>query len=163
MKFELRHAFPVSPDRAWSELFGDEYENAVSEASRFERRVLADETRDGRRTRRIHVVPEQRLPAAVAKVIGTDRFSYVLEERHDQARGRMDWTVTPDGMSDRVSVSGTWSVTPTTTGCERLVTIDVTVRIPVVGGRIEKQIADDLRKNYEDAARFAQRWLEDRA
>lgn len=163
MKLQLRHHFPVSPARAFEELFGDDYENAVSADSRLERKVLLDEQRPTGRVRRIHVVPEQRLPAAVAKVIGADRFSYVLEERHDRAGNRMDFTVTPDGMADRVSVGGSWAVKAAPGGCERVVEIDITVRIPVVGGRIEKQIAEDLRDSYESAARFAQRWLKERA
>lgn len=163
MKLELRHHFPVPPARAWDELFGEEYETAVSAQSSLERTVLSDEQQGGRRVRRIHVVPEQRLPASVAKVIGTDRFSYVLEERHDRAHNRMDWDVTLDGRIDRVSVSGTWELLPTPGGCERVVVIEVTVRIPVVGGRIEQQIASDLRASYEAAAVFAQRWLQERA
>lgn len=160
MQFELRHRFAVPPDVAWDELFGDAYESAVAADAKLQRKVLSDTTQDGRRVRRIHVVPDQRLPAPVAKVIGSDRFSYVLEERHDRAANRMDWTVTPDGLSDRVDVRGTWKLQAVPGGCERIVTIEIKVRIPVVGGRIEQQIGADLRKNYEDAAVFAQRWLE---
>ena len=161
MKFELRHRFPVPAERAWDELFGDDYESAVAAQSQVERKVVSDEQVGDRRVRRIHVEPAQRLPAAVAKVIGTERFSYVLEERHDRPNNRMDWTVTLDGNIERVEVSGTWALQPTPDGCERVVEIQVIVRIPVVGGRIEKQIASDLRDNYEAAALFAQRWLQE--
>ncbi|RME26164.1 MAG: DUF2505 domain-containing protein [Deltaproteobacteria bacterium] len=163
MKLELRHRFPVPPEIAWRELFGEAYESAVSEQAKLQRTVLEDRLETGdvgpRRIRRIHVVPDQRLPAAVARVIGTDRFSYVLEEHHDRDTHRMDFTVTPDGLADRVSVRGSWTLRPAPEGCERHVTIEIQVKVPVIGGRIEQQIAADLQESYESAAHFARDWL----
>ena len=163
MRIELRHQFPGPPERAWEELFSDPYENAVSADQKLERQVLLDEAPGGKRHRRIHVIPDKRLPGAVAKVIGTERLSYVLDERHDPARNRMDFVVTPDGMHERVEVKGSWEVRAAPGGCERLVAIDITVRIPVVGARIEKQIGEDLKESYEAAAIFARRWLQEHA
>ncbi len=160
MKLELRHRFPVPPETAWRELFGEAYEAAVSAEAKLQRTVLEDSGEGPRRHRRIHVLPDQRLPAAVAKVIGSDRFSYVLDEQHDRDADRMDFTVTPDGLADRVFVRGSWTLTPVDEGCERHVTIEIKVKVPVIGGRIEQQIGADLQESYESAAHFARAWLD---
>lgn len=161
MQFELRHHFPVSPARAFEELFSERYEEASARQSRLERKVLEDRTEGGQRLRRVHVVPEQTFPAPVAKVIGQDRFSYVLEERHDVARQRMYWKVVPDAMADKVKVQGSWQLDPAPGGCQRIVKFEIVVQIPLVGGKIEKQIGADLQAGYESAAQFAIRWLQE--
>lgn len=163
MQIELRHHFPVSPEKAFEELFSDAYEVASAEQSRLSRTVLVDRSEGGHRVRRVHVVPEHTFPAPVAKLIGQDRFSYVLEERHDLARTRMDWKVVPDALADKVAVQGSWQLSPAPGGCERVVKIEIDVHIPIVGGKIEKQIGADLQASYEQAAQFAQRWLKERA
>lgn len=161
MQIELRHTFPVSPSRAFEVLFGEEYEVASASQSRLERKVLEDRTEGGQRFRRVHVVPEQAFPAPVARVIGQDRFSYVLEERHDLARHRMDWKVVPDAMADKVKVQGSWQLDPAPGGCQRIVKIEINVQVPLVGGKIERQIGADLQASYEAAAQFAIRWLQE--
>ncbi|MCB9777499.1 MAG: DUF2505 domain-containing protein [Alphaproteobacteria bacterium] len=163
MQIELRHHFDAPPARAWEILFGDAYEDAVAQHSRIERRILEDADKNGKRVRRIHVTPAQTLPAAVSKLLGTGRLSYVLEEHHRADVQKMDFTVTVDALPDKVSVKGSWSLTPSATGCDRLVTIDVTVRVPIVGRKIEEQVVGDLRKSYDDAAVFAQKWIREHA
>jgi len=159
---ELRHSFPVSPKRAFEELFGEDYEEAVSKVSRLQRQVLEDRSEPGHRPRRIQVVPDRTRPAAVARVIGQDRFSYEIEEHHDLEALRMDFEVTPDRHADKVLIGGSWALSEAPGGCERLVRIEITVRVPLVGGKIEQQIGADLAASYEDAALFAQRWLQER-
>lgn len=163
MLIELRHHFPTSPEQAFEILFSEEYEVASAAHSRLDRTVLEDRTDGARRTRRVHVKPEQTFPKAVAAVIGQDRFSYVLEETHDVPNTRMDWKVVPDAMADKVTVQGSWKLTAAPGGCERVVKIEVNVRVPIVGGKIERQIGEDLKASYEAAAQFAKRWLQENA
>ncbi|NOY25074.1 MAG: DUF2505 family protein [Oligoflexia bacterium] len=70
------------------------------------------------------------------------------------------WSPTPRLTRSR---SGSWQLTAVPEGCERVVKINITVRVPVVGGRIERQIGAELRSNYETAAQFAQHWLAEHA
>lgn len=163
MQIELRHHFDAPPARAWEILFGDAYEDAVARHSRIEREIRLDHEKNGKRTRQIHVRPAQTLPKAAARLLGTDRLSYVLEEHHRPAEQKMDFTVTVDALPDKVSVRGAWALTPTGAGCERRVTIDIDVRVPIVGKKIEQQVAEDLRRSYDDAAVFAQNWIREHA
>lgn len=163
MEFELRHRFPISAKRAYDELFSEAFEVESARRSRIGRQVLEDRTEGGRRFRRVRVQPEQTFPAPVAKVIGQDRFNYVMEERHDPANTRMDWVVVPDAMADKVSVKGTWALQPGGETCERIVRIEVRVHVPLIGGKIEQQIGAELKAGYEQAAAFAQQWLKERA
>jgi len=82
----------------------------------------------------------------------------------DDAGYHVDWKVIPINVSDRVKAAGTFSLKPLNGGrCQRVVTGEVKVSVPLVGGRIEKGIAADLEKSYEATAEFARRWLADKA
>lgn len=163
MEIELRHRFPVPAERAYEELFSEAFELESARRTRIGRQVLEDRVEGDRRLRRVRVTPEQTFPAPVARVIGTDRFNYVMEERHEPARTRMDWVVRPDAMADKLSVDGSWELRPMGGSCERIVKIRIRVHVPIVGGRIEQQIGAELKAGYEQAAAFAQQWLQERA
>jgi len=163
VEFELRHRFPVSAARAYAELFSEPFEVESAARSRIDRQVLEDRTEGGRRVRRVRVRPEQTFPAPVAKVIGQDRFNYVMEETHDISNTRMDWVVVPDAMADKLTVKGSWGLVGSGDTCERIVRIEIRVRIPLIGGKIEQQIGAELKAGYEQAAVFAQQWLQEHA
>jgi len=101
---ELRHRFPTPPEVAFTALFSEAYEQASAAQVRVERTVLEDRSSEGQRVRRVHVNPERTFPAPLARVIGHDRFSYVIEEQHDLAATRMDWVVVPDAAADKVKI-----------------------------------------------------------
>jgi hypothetical protein len=72
----------------------------------------------------------------------------------------LSWTVEPRGVGRKVQANGTYEIRPADGGCERLVKGEIRVAIPLVGGKIEKVVADELRSSYERGATFALHWMQ---
>ena len=103
--------------------------------------------------------PEQ-LPAAASRFVkGALHVSFTEEWTRDEAGARSRTRVTVDGAP--VSVEATSALTPTESGCTREVSGNLSVRIPLLGGRIEKEAVAHLGRVVEREQALAANWLEE--
>ena len=162
-KMYVRHDLPASVDVAWREIFSAAYAKAVQEETGTTTTRLSEESRGpGERLVRSQVTLARELPPAAAKVLGTTRLQYTLEERIDDGSYTVQWRVIVEKVSDTVKASGTFTLKPTGPDtCERVIDGQVSVAVPFIGGRIEQGILDELSKSYEATAVFARAWLRD--
>ena len=98
------------------------------------------------------------LPAAAARFVkGALRVSFAEEWRRDEAVARSRTTVTVDGAP--VSVEASSALSPSEEGCVRQVRGNLSVRIPLLGGRIEKEAVAHLGRVVERERELAVSWL----
>ena len=95
-------------------------------------------------------------------MIGAPRLAYEYIEEIDEATMSVKWRVKPERHADKVDASGTYRFVDGPGGCERILGGDVNVRVPLVGGRIESIVSDELKAGYDKAHTFAVRWLAER-
>ena len=105
-------------------------------------------------------VPNKELPAAVAKVTGTKKLIYEQENRLDRSTNTLHWQVFPAVVQDKVSAKGKMVMRAIPSGVERVVDGDITVKIPIVGRKIEKLILGSVAQSYEHAAVITKQWLD---
>ncbi|MFT4975693.1 MAG: hypothetical protein ACI8S6_001580 [Myxococcota bacterium] len=165
MKMDVRHELPAGIDVAWRELHTEAYIAAQREETGAEGEILSEETLpDGRQLRRTRVTLGRDLPSVAANLLGAPRLSYILEERTDDAKRQVEWKVIVDRISNKVKAEGSFGLVPLTeTTCQRVVSGEIKVSVPLVGGRIEKGIGAELTKSYETTAEFARKWLAENA
>lgn len=100
------------------------------------------------------------LPAAASRFVkGALHISFTEEWTRDEAGARSRTRVTVDGAP--VSVEATSALTPTESGCTREVSGNLSVRIPLLGGRIEKEAVAHLGRVVEREQALAANWLEE--
>ena len=162
MKFEVTHTFPLSPETCWKELFSPEYEAANDAEIGLVKEIQSDQMENGVRVRRLVVQSGKELPRAVAAVLGSAHLVYESVETYTPDDLSLHWTVEPRGVGRKVQANGTYEIRATEAGCERLVKGEIRVAIPIVGGKIEKAVAEELRSSYGCGATFAMRWLENK-
>lgn len=98
------------------------------------------------------------LPAAASRFVkGALHISFTEEWTRDEAGARSRTRVTVDGAP--VSVEATSALTPTESGCTREVSGNLSVRIPLLGGRIEKEAVAHLGRVVEREQALAANWL----
>jgi hypothetical protein len=159
MKIAYRHRLPADPATAWAELQSAAYSEAVAKEGGADVQVIEESEKSGARVRRIRVTGRRPLPGFAQKALGTERLSYVQEETSIPGAYKLRWKVVPDALPDRVVAEGTYELLSDGDGSIRAIDGTIDVRIPLVGGRIEKALAEELQKSYDRTALFAQRWL----
>ncbi len=92
------------------------------------------------------------LPSAVTAVIDPERLTWIQETTHDLTAGTTSFRLVPDYYPDRLESSGTFRVSAEGTGAIRVVTGELTVRAPLVGGKVEKAIVSGLKEYLEAEA-----------
>jgi hypothetical protein len=78
-----------------------------------------------------------------------------------RAAQRAETTVVPSVLAGRVSIGGTVTLdVPAPDRVRRVFEGAIDVRVPLVGGRIERSIFEDMTASYELGAEITQRWLD---
>ncbi len=160
MRFEVHHRFKCSAERLWTIIMDTAYQAQVDQAARLTRTVVEDrQTADGPR-RSVRFEPEATLPAAAQRALGTKKLVYLQEQRWRERDLSMKWRVVVEALPDRVRCSGDFKVSPRAGGeCERRVTGEVVVNIPLLGARIERRIVDELKDSYGRTADVTRSWI----
>lgn len=161
MKFENRQPFPHPRQAVWDQLFSADYDAALSATSEMDKVVLEEGVRDGRRFKRTRLTSRKPVPAAMAAFTGPT-LAYDLIEVYSATDTSLDWKVIPSSAADKVKAEGTYAVIDAPGGCERLVKGEIKVSIPLIGGKIEKGIGEQLESSYARSSAFALQWMRQR-
>ena len=163
MKFHVVHRFSASAQRYWDATDTDSCNAAIDRATAVRRELLEETSRPGRRHQRFRSVPDRRLPSVVAGAIGSDRLVLIQEQDYDDKNLVLKFRATPEArkVAGKVRCEGTLTVRDRGDGtCERVVKGEISVAIPLVGRKIEKQVVDQLTDGYDRNAEAIAGWLE---
>ncbi|MGZ3418177.1 MAG: DUF2505 family protein [Polyangiales bacterium] len=164
MDLEIRHVMECDIDTYWRCVFDDEYNRRLyADALKFrEMKVLQQDPPGDQRSRKLQLNPPAAdLPAPIAKVIGD--LSWREEGTFDAKSKRYRFKIIPASMPDKTTITGeVYCESKGEKRCERVLKMNVEVKIFMVGGLVEKRIADDTRKSYETAARFTNEYVKEK-
>ena len=115
---------------------------------------------EGERVSFAGTVRPELIPAAAARFVKSDlRITFTEEWARGEAGATSRTSVTVDGTP--VSVEATSTLAPAEAGSVRDVTGNVSVRVPLLGGRIEKEAVAHLGRVVEREQALAAQWLEE--
>ena len=160
MEFTVVQRFACSPEQYWSRARGDEYEAAIAKEAEVSAELLAPRVEGGRTVQRMRITQLSPLPPVAQKALGIERFRYVQEVEADEASRSTRWAIVPEVMADRVTCRGESAVTEAPGGCQRTLRGNIEVRIPFVGGTIERHIAEQVQRSYTRAESVIRRFVE---
>lgn len=163
MRFEIRHSFPCTPEALWEIVDAPEFEERVGAITDTRRETVVATDDDGVRVRRLKVSLKRDLPAPMRKVLGGDTISYDQETRRKLGTNELTWEITPMVLRDRFVGRGTTKVRATSSGCERVITGELTIKVPFVGGAMEERLISDVRVSYDRAADLVREMLSESA
>ena len=161
MEMRVLQRFPCPPRRYWDATRGEAFEARIRDAAEVDVEPVAREVRgEGRLWERYRVIHRQPMTLVAQKAFGGTHLSYEQEVESDDESMTTKWKVTPSFLADRVRCSGTSEVRPHPEGCERLISGEVRVDLPLVGTVIERQIVDQMVRSYAKAEPVIRRFLE---
>lgn len=158
-RFEHRATFAASPDTVYSTLVDEAFLTARLRDVGGKNSALLD-----RRTRDDGVdiafrqgVEGRLLPGAVRSILSGD----LVVEREERWRGReAAGRATVNGVPAEIRYLTT--VTAKGDGTDLLVSAEVRVSIPLLGGKIETMVAEQVTKLLASEAEYAEKWLAER-
>ena len=102
------------------------------------------------------------LSPAVTRVVDPGRLTWVEHSELDRNTHRTTYVIRPDHYADRLTCAGTVTLEPDGDGTRRVVDGDLTVRVALVGSKVERAIVAGLRDHASAEERVVQAWLDAR-
>ncbi len=159
----IEHIYNCSEDTFWNKLFFDEEYNRrlFKEALEFpvyEQTEFKETDSEVRRS--IKVVPKLGpMPGPLKAVIG-EGIGYVENGVFDKKARRYTIDITPNKLSDKVTIKGKLYTEPKGEGkCNRVFECTVTAKIFGVGGMLEKRVITDMQESYAKGAKFSNEYI----
>ncbi|MBJ80507.1 MAG: hypothetical protein CMH60_04240 [Myxococcales bacterium] len=163
MNFQLEHLFRNISLEDFEKLYFDEDLNvALCKEVNLGRDVQERDITDEHIKRVIKVSPDRQIPAPVAKVIGGQKLEYTEYLNYKWGSLKGEWKTVSSIMSDKIDTKGTFSFVETPQGVRRLVDGHVKVKVFGVGKIVETLVVADVKKGFEDAANFTQKWINEK-
>jgi uncharacterized protein DUF2505 len=104
-------------------------------------------------------VDHHQLPGPIQKILRGDLVIERSESWRLAANGRYEGTITARVKDAPGSISGAQRVLADGAGAEFVVDAEAKVDVPLIGGKIESAIADQLVRLLDREAQFTQDWL----
>lgn len=155
MKLFIQSDFPFDAKTAWGIFESPEFETRLEESTGIRCEVLTTEQKGESTVRRLRYTSNSELPTIAAKALGTKNLTYVQTNTFDPTKSQLTWAVDLPMVGDRVSVGGTTTINDTASGSRRVVDGDISVRMRLVGGQIEKAVVAQFKKSMERAVDLA--------
>jgi hypothetical protein len=158
--FAISHDFETDPETFWKLFFHEPYKLAMYERIGVkERTVLWSKDEGDIRSFSERILPKRDLPEIIKKIVKGD-FGYTETSTFYLQKNYGDVKIEPTLMKEKTKITAKYSLIPQGPGkLRRTFEGDITVSIPLVGGRVEKSIIDDVRRSYDVAAEVTKEWL----
>lgn len=162
MHFTLEHYFEAPVDVVERASNADDYQERLSDLPNLGARKVTKLERhpDGSIDRTTHCKLGSQLPAPVVAVIGP-AATWDEVATFDPATHRWPFEIRPHVLGGRIDCKGQYTFEPDGNGhgTKRVVAVDLKVKVPLVGGRVEREIGKGLKETMDAEARILSEYL----
>jgi hypothetical protein len=125
---------------------------------------LLEQQRDGDRVhQRVRYRFTAELSSAVTRVIDPAKLTWVDDARYDLTSHTSRHRIVPDNYGDRLEAAYDVALESLGDSTRRLVTGELKVHVPLVGGRVERVIVEGLEEHAAAEADLLGTWVTERA
>ncbi len=163
IEYEIVDEFPTTPEKYWEMFFSEAYNEALWNHLDIQREVIEFKREgegDSEVIRRVQkLTPRRDVPSALRKLV-RDAISY--EERNVWRRkdNAMEVVTTPNFFADKFTAKGVYRLEPI--GADKLRRIwkaSCECRVPLVGGKVEQHVVDEVKRSYQATTIFTRDWI----
>jgi uncharacterized protein DUF2505 len=161
MHLHLEHRIDAALDEVETAAAEEDFQRRLTSLPNVhERRVMSvDERPDGSIHRVVRYVFSGPVPEPVLRVIGAARVSWDEEAEFDPAAHEWRWEIHPHFLGGLFECSGRYACASEGEATNRIVDADIKVKVPLVGGRVERFIADGLTTTLNAEAEMLTQYL----
>lgn len=161
MNFSFVHEFDIDAESYWKLFLAPDFnKDLFGELKMKEYKVLKQEDDGKHFHREQQCEPSTPIPSFLQSVVKSAGYTEI--DDMDWGSNKMTIKIETGMFKDRFNMYGDYLVTPLDGGkrCRREFKGEVKVSMPLIGGRIEKFMMEQLRDSYDIAARVTRRWIE---
>lgn len=150
----IEHRFACSA-RVLTDLLNSEDfdQRLMREALNIKRELVESHEEGAISEKQLRLTPPTKIPSFMRKIVKDT--TYVEHRRWDREAMRCTWRIEMSFAKDKVDISGTMQVIPEgEQACRRVVDGTFSVRVALIGGKIEKFIVSETKQSFEQAAQF---------
>jgi hypothetical protein len=153
--FSIRHEFDASPDALWEVIVDEPYNQELYERAKVDRELLERRDEDGHRVVVARCTSRRKLPGFVEKLLGGPLGFTESLTIFDGAQ-RVEQRVEPSLFRERTEFRAELNVEALEGGrSARVFRGTLSIRLPVVGRRIERLTIRDMTQAQELAVKLA--------
>ncbi|HLT36206.1 MAG TPA: DUF2505 domain-containing protein [Enhygromyxa sp.] len=163
IEYEIADEFPTTPDKYWDMFFSDAYNEALWKHLDIDRQVIEFRREGQGAAEVIHRVqkltPRRDVPSALRKLV-KDAISYEERNVWRRADNAMEVVTIPNFFADKFTAKGVYKLEPV--GPDKLRRIwkaSCECRVPLVGGKVEKHVVDEVKRSYQATTIFTRKWI----
>ncbi len=161
MNFSFVHEFDIDPAGYWKIFLSPEFNKEMFGELKMKEYKVEKLEDDGKRMHRVQKLePSTPIPGFLQSVVKSTGYTEV--DDLDYSKNVMHVKIETQMFKDRFHMEGDYIVSPLDGGkrCRREFKGEVKVAMPLIGGRVEKYMMEQLRDSYDIAARVTRRWIE---
>jgi len=160
MNFSFVHEFDIDVPSYWKMFLSEPFNVEMYAELKMQKREVLKQEDDGKVFRRtVYIEPSTPIPSWLQSVV--KKTAYTEHDTLTWATNSMEVVIETEMMKDRFKMAGLYTVTPLDGGkrCRREFKGEVKVAIPLIGGRVEKYMMEQVRDSYDVASRVTRRWI----
>jgi hypothetical protein len=161
MNFSFVHEFDIDPAGYWKIFLASDFNKDLFAELKMKKYEVLEQKDDGKHFHRRQICePSTPIPGFLQSLVKSTGYTEIDEM--EWGSNIMQIKIETAMLKDRFSMSGSYIVTPLDGGkrARREFKGEVKVTVPLIGGRIEKFMMEQLRDSYDIAARVTRRWIE---
>lgn len=165
MRYTISDDFDTSLEHYWQVFFDDAYNAELYKRLRVGREVLeVQKEGEGENLvirRKVKLSPQREVPALVAKFV-KGAITYTEQGVFTARTNTLEVVTIPGFMADQLTTRGTYKVQSLGPNkCRRTWDGEISCKIPLLGGKVEKHIVEEVTQSYRDTTEFTRKWLVD--
>ena len=162
MNFNFAHEFDIDVANYWKIFLSPEFNKEMFSALKMKEYRVLEREDDGKHFHRVQMLePTTPIPGFLQSVVKSTGYTEI--DDLDWATNVMNVRIETAMFKDRFRMEGKYAVAPLDGGkrCRRSFAGEVKVSMPLIGGKIEKYMMEQVRDSYDTAARITRLWVED--
>jgi len=161
MNFSFVHEFDIDPTGYWKLFLAPDFNKDMFGELKMKEYKVLEEKDDGKTYHRVQQCePSTPVPGFLQSMIKST--GYTEYDDMEWGTNKMHIRIDTAMFKDRFKMEGDYIVTALDGGkrCRREFKGEVKVSVPLIGGKVEKFMMEQLRDSYDIAARVTRRWIE---
>jgi hypothetical protein len=158
MRFDIAQEFDCTPDEFWAVFFDEEYNTELYRRLKSRRTVVRSDDQGDRVDREIKIELGHSVPGFVEKLL-SGPLGYIERSTFHKTRKKLDVRVDVPVAGGRVAITGDFDVAAVGAKTRRRWAGDIAVKVPLVGGKVESILVDNMVKDYETASAVTRDWI----